>query len=175
MKRPSPTLRFTLVELLVVVVIIALLAGLLASAVLRARARSREASCMSQVKQLGLAVELYVQENGDHLPLCARLGPDPVYRLPSLAQLLAPHGAPAQLFHCPADGGADGLFAAVGTSYEWNTFVSGRQVDRATLDLVGMKLETPILGDGEAFHPGGHRNFLWLDGRVTATLEVLIR
>jgi prepilin-type processing-associated H-X9-DG protein len=175
MKPLFPARRFTLVELLVVIVIIALVAGLLMTAVLRARARGREASCMSQVKQLGLAIELYVQEHDDHLPLCARLGPDPTYHLPSLAQLLAPYGAPAQLFHCPADGGADGLFAAVATSYEWNTFVSGRKVDRATLNLVGMKLETPILGDGEAFHPGGHRNFLWLDGHVSATLEVLIR
>jgi len=53
---------FTLVELLVVIVIIAVLAGLLLPALAHARERSKQAACFSNMRQLALAAQLYMND-----------------------------------------------------------------------------------------------------------------
>src|SRR5438045_6645679 len=59
---------FTLIELLVVIAIIAVLIALLLPAVQAAREAARRAQCVNNLKQLGLAVHNYVQQN-NVLPL----------------------------------------------------------------------------------------------------------
>jgi len=59
---------FTLIELLVVIAIIAILAAILFPVFAKAREKARQSSCSSNLKQVGLAVQNYVQDYDERMP-----------------------------------------------------------------------------------------------------------
>jgi prepilin-type N-terminal cleavage/methylation domain-containing protein/prepilin-type processing-associated H-X9-DG protein len=64
---PIPKRGFTLIELLVVIAIISILATILFPVFARARENARRASCMSNMKQIGLGYMQYAQDNDEYL------------------------------------------------------------------------------------------------------------
>jgi len=59
---------FSLIELLVVMVIIALLIGLLLPALSRAKEEARKTQCRSNLRQIGMAIEMYANDNSGYMP-----------------------------------------------------------------------------------------------------------
>src|SRR5438045_696257 len=71
-RRPQPA--FTLIELLVVIAVIAVLAAILFPVFTQARAKARQAACLSNLRQIGGALAMYVQDYDERLPDCCSFG-----------------------------------------------------------------------------------------------------
>ena len=92
---------FTLIELLVVITILGILAAILLSVFLGVRERARQTACVSNLHQIGLAIQMYQSEDGGHLPpsFSDARGATPDKRL-ELDPLLPYEGNP-EIYHCP--------------------------------------------------------------------------
>jgi prepilin-type N-terminal cleavage/methylation domain-containing protein/prepilin-type processing-associated H-X9-DG protein len=111
-KRPTaPAAGFTLIELLVVIAIIAILAAILFPVFARAREKAREASCLSNLKQIDLAVAMYLTDYDGTYPYVASLS------MSSLQVLFMPYVKNSQIFTCPSQ--------TAGTSYTANVWGHG--------------------------------------------------
>jgi prepilin-type N-terminal cleavage/methylation domain-containing protein/prepilin-type processing-associated H-X9-DG protein len=64
--RSVPARAFTLIELLVVIAIIAIMAALLLPALTRAQAQARSIACISNLRQVGIALNVFANENGSY-------------------------------------------------------------------------------------------------------------
>jgi prepilin-type N-terminal cleavage/methylation domain-containing protein/prepilin-type processing-associated H-X9-DG protein len=77
---------FTLIELLVVIAIIAILAAILFPVFSKAREKARQTSCMSNQRQIDLAIQMYAQDNDESLPgsntVTSGIYPNVVYATP---------------------------------------------------------------------------------------------
>ena len=63
---------FTLIELLVVIAIIAILAAILFPVFAQAREAARKSTCLSNEKQIGMGVLMYIQDYDERIPTCCR-------------------------------------------------------------------------------------------------------
>jgi prepilin-type N-terminal cleavage/methylation domain-containing protein/prepilin-type processing-associated H-X9-DG protein len=118
-----PRRGFTLIELLVVIAIIAILAAILVPVFAKAREKARQASCLSNHKQLSLAAMMYVQDYDEIMfPRCTGTWgqPDAVYWFPRSATdmgLIGPYVKNLQVFVCPSEQSRAGIGYNIGFGY----------------------------------------------------------
>ncbi len=112
-------MAFTLIELLVVIAIIAILAAILFPVFAQAREQARQAVCSSNVRQIGMAVQMYVQDYDETLPIFyAYNTQDPITGAPARAGdpahkgvelLVLTYTKNKDIFKCPDDAGGPAL------------------------------------------------------------------
>jgi prepilin-type N-terminal cleavage/methylation domain-containing protein/prepilin-type processing-associated H-X9-DG protein len=110
---------FTLIELLVVIAIIAILAAILFPVFAKAREKARQTSCLSNQKEIALAVLMYVQDYDERMPISFfgwTSPPGPPY---TWREIVQPYVKNVQIFQCPSDSNQWNL--PINASYGINT------------------------------------------------------
>lgn len=151
MKSAGTRSGFTLIELLVVIAIISILAAILFPVFARARENARRASCMSNLKQIGLGMMMYVQDYDERYPqmeyygaftkqtdpakpgalfMVNRWTSNPRDHYMTWMDFIYPYVKSTQLFICPSHTQADDL-----PSYGYSGAFSGYNTNRFNNDV----------------------------------------
>jgi prepilin-type N-terminal cleavage/methylation domain-containing protein/prepilin-type processing-associated H-X9-DG protein len=175
-RNPASALAFTLVELLVAIAIISILAALLLPALGRGKESGRVAACQGNLHQIGLALQLYVDDNKNIMPtLYDRPLTNAATNLPTIDVVLAPQLGSKQVLRCPSDN--QRIFEQTGSSYSWNNLVNGENADRLhVLNLTLAATRIPLVFDKQSFHAvlgSSHAvNYLYADGHIKNLLVI---
>ncbi len=115
--RRRPHEAFTLIELLVVIAIIAILAAILFPVFAQAREKARQATCLSNLKQMGNGMTMYAQDYDETFPLAIQRNWST-----SWAITAQPYIKSYDVFRCPSDGARNvqAAWMGVGISYGAN-------------------------------------------------------
>ena len=171
---------FTLVEMLVVIAIIAVLAGLLLPVIGKAKEQGRSVACLSNLRQVGLALQLYTQDNENKMPFIydALISTNLTVitnQPPTIDVVLTNHLGSPKILLCPSD--RKDLFARTGSSYSWNSLINGQDAEHLSVFGFGFDPhQIPLAFDKEAFHRGTGSgkgvNYLYADGHIKKLLEL---
>ena len=130
---------FTLIELLVVIAIIAILAAILFPVFAKAREKARQTSCLSNLKEIGLAVMMYVQDYDERIPM--PYSPAPA-NWPLWEDRIQPYEKNWQIHICPSLSTTN-YYA----SYGWNWYMVWDGSNWLALAEVLSPAETIMNGD----------------------------
>ena len=154
--------------------VIGVLVGLLLPAIGKAKEAGRATACLSNLRQIGIALQLYVQDNNNKMPVMR----DKLFEtnalpstngVPSADVVLSNYLGAVQVLRCPSD--RKQIFEQTGSSYAWNSLLNGQ--DSEHLKVMNMDFDPhqiPVFFDKEAFHRArGEKkgvNYLYADGHI---------
>ena len=169
------SLAFTLAELLVVIAIVGVLAALAYPAYQRVIESGRATACTANLRQLGVALAVYLGENNNTMPTLKTARASLAEEVPVIDNTLDRYIPAKAVFACPADPG--GFAAKTGTSYLWNVTLNGQAL--ASLNFLGFTQDhshIPVLSDKEGFHPyiDNKVNILYADGHATKDAKFFV-
>jgi prepilin-type N-terminal cleavage/methylation domain-containing protein len=173
---------FTLIELMVVIAIISILAGLLFPVFARAKAAAKQTVCISNLRQIGGSLMLYMGDSDDIFPSAIdpsdRNDPQmwaqyPQYQaliptMPYMSDVVQPYLKSHEVFKCPSDYGMQvlddhfpdrlnatpSLYAEYGSSYFFRTEIAFKQLSQTSFRLPA---NVNVLFDGSGAWHGSSR------------------
>jgi prepilin-type processing-associated H-X9-DG protein len=179
-RQPRARWAFTLIELLVVIGIIVILAGLLLPTMGRAKESARGTACLSNLRQIGVALQLYVDANNQRLPV---MYDRPVFTdtnqvssnaIPSVEVVLKYELGNTNVLRCPSD--RNNIYEQTGSSYFWNSTLNGQRADNLNSLDITKPTEIVLFCDKEGFHAarGAKKavNYLYADGHIKNLLAI---
>lgn len=171
---------FTLIELLITLGVLAILAALLLPVLTRAKESGRSTACLSNLRQVGLALQIYVDEHDNRMPtmfdaLVSTNTLSLTNQLATIDVVLSNHLGNVAVLRCPSDDKK--LFTLTGSSYAWNSLLNGQSADHLKLFTLSLDPhQIPLVFDKESFHrargAGRAVNFLYADGHIHHLLAI---
>ena len=162
---------FTLIELVVVIAIIAILAALLLPALSQVKETARRTSCISNLRQVNLAINLYADDFSDSLPVLPDPNPYPngvgaYYKqlVKGYLGLTGPASPNEKVFICPSDRILHAPIGHAFTSYTFNGYEVGPgAIPRITgkkLSAIQSPAKAVLAGEWPAFFGGSWHPFV---------------
>jgi prepilin-type N-terminal cleavage/methylation domain-containing protein/prepilin-type processing-associated H-X9-DG protein len=185
---------FTLIEVLAVIVILGVLAAMVIPAISSVRARGHAVACMSNLRQVGLGMELYLQENRGYYPEIYGKGTEPtktwMWKLgpyldfPENAMGPSPLAKAAGVFVCPDPSfnrKTRNASYAYNVAIDWSPWFYRKSAvpePRKTFLVVEADVNSDYFSpfataDVSRRHPGHTANFLFVDGHVEALSQTI--